>query len=63
MRIQSLALLAGATTAIAAETVTLFLPGFDEQRIEGKVVGTVCEITPSLIQHRKLISYCSRAVP
>jgi hypothetical protein len=46
MRIQSLALLAGATTAIAAETVTLFLPGFDEQRIEGKVIGTVCAIIP-----------------
>lgn len=49
MRIQSLALLAGATTAIAAETVTLFLPGFDEQRIEGKVIGTVCAIAPPLI--------------
>ncbi|KAJ5969301.1 hypothetical protein N7501_005549 [Penicillium viridicatum] len=50
MRIQSLALLAGATTAIAAETVTLFLPGFDEQRIEGKVVGTSGSMTKYLIK-------------
>jgi hypothetical protein len=42
MRIQSFALLAGATAAVAAETVTLFLPGFDEQKIDGKVIGTVC---------------------
>lgn len=49
MRIQSLALLAGATAAIAAETVTLFLPGFDEQRIEGKVIGTVCAIISLLV--------------
>lgn len=46
MRLQSLALLAGATAAIAAETVTLFLPGFDEQRIEGKVIGTVSAALP-----------------
>ncbi|KAJ5479291.1 hypothetical protein N7530_004800 [Penicillium desertorum] len=50
MRIQSLALLAGATTAIAAETVTLFLPGFDEQRIEGKVIGTSGSMTKYLIK-------------
>ncbi|KAJ5782882.1 hypothetical protein N7457_004656 [Penicillium paradoxum] len=40
MRFQSLALLAGATTAIAADTVTLFLPGFDSQDIVGKVIGS-----------------------
>ncbi|KAJ5200116.1 hypothetical protein N7491_009084 [Penicillium cf. griseofulvum] len=45
MRIQSLALLAGATAAIAAETVTLFLPGFDAQRIEGQVIGTTGSMT------------------
>jgi hypothetical protein len=45
MHIQSLALLVGATAALAAETVTLFLPGFDEQQIDGKVIGSVCEIT------------------
>ncbi|KAJ6139506.1 hypothetical protein N7471_005992 [Penicillium samsonianum] len=50
MRIQSLALLAGATAAIAAETVTLFLPGFDEQRIEGKVIGTSGSMTKYLIK-------------
>lgn len=55
MRIQSFALLASATAAIAAETVTLFLPGFDEQRIEGKVIGSVCAIIPFFIQHRRLI--------
>ncbi|OQE44539.1 hypothetical protein PENCOP_c002G03814 [Penicillium coprophilum] len=49
MRIQSLAVLAGATAAIAAETVTLFLPGFDEQRIEGKVIGTSGSMTKYLI--------------
>ncbi|KOS36498.1 hypothetical protein ACN38_g12760 [Penicillium nordicum] len=50
MRIQSLALLAGATTAIAAETVTLFLPGFDEQRIEAKVIGTSRSMTKYFIK-------------
>ncbi|CAI7664707.1 unnamed protein product [Penicillium bialowiezense] len=40
MRIQSLALLAGATAAIAADTVTLFLPGFDSQNLVGKVIGS-----------------------
>ncbi|KAJ5177991.1 uncharacterized protein N7500_000690 [Penicillium coprophilum] len=49
MRIQSLAVLAGATAAIAAETVTLFLPGFDEQRIEGKVIGTSGSMTQYFI--------------
>jgi hypothetical protein len=42
MRVQSFALLVGATAAVAAETVTLFLPGFDEQKIDGKVIGSVC---------------------
>lgn len=41
MRVQSLALLAGATAAVAADTVTLFLPGFDSQDLVGKVVGSV----------------------
>ena len=41
MHIQSLAILAGAT-AVAAETITLFLPGFDTQSVVGKVVGSVC---------------------
>ncbi|EKV10316.1 GPI anchored glycoprotein, putative [Penicillium digitatum] len=49
MRIQSFALLASATAAIAAETVTLFLPGFDEQRIEGKVIGSSGSMTKYLI--------------
>ena len=50
MHIQSLALLVGATVAVAAETVTLFLPGFDQQQIQGKVVGSVCAI-PTLTIH------------
>jgi hypothetical protein len=41
MHIASLALLAGAT-AVAAETVTLFLPGFDQQNLVGSVLGSVC---------------------
>jgi hypothetical protein len=40
MHIASLALLAGAT-AVAAETVTLFLPGFDQQNLVGSVLGSV----------------------
>lgn len=54
MRIQSFALLAGATAAIAAETVTLFLPGFDEQSLEGKIIGTVNTIIPLSICHNNL---------
>ncbi|KGO42434.1 hypothetical protein PEX1_067910 [Penicillium expansum] len=50
MRVQSLALLAGATAAIAAETVTLFLPGFDQQQIEGKVIGTSGSMTKYFIK-------------
>ncbi|KAJ9492654.1 hypothetical protein VN97_g546 [Penicillium thymicola] len=50
MRMQSLALLAGATIAIAAETVTLFLPGFDEQKIEAKVIGTSRSMTKYFIK-------------
>ncbi|KAJ5952305.1 uncharacterized protein N7479_010718 [Penicillium vulpinum] len=49
MRIQSLVLLAGATTALAAETVTLFLPGFDQQQAVGKVIGTSGSMTKYLI--------------
>lgn len=41
MRFQSLALLAGATIAVADSTVTLFLPGFDVQSIDAKVLGSV----------------------
>lgn len=42
MHIRSLAILAGATAAVAADTVTLFLPGFDSQDLVGKVIGSVC---------------------
>jgi hypothetical protein len=45
MRVASLALLAGAT-AVAADTVTLFLPGFDQQDLVGKVLGSVCLRSP-----------------
>ncbi|KAJ5260749.1 hypothetical protein N7505_009099 [Penicillium chrysogenum] len=50
MRIQSFALLAGATAAIAAETVSLFLIGIDEQPLEGKVIGTTDSMTKYLIK-------------
>lgn len=52
MRIQSLALLAGATAAVAADTVTLFLPGFDSQNLVGKVIGSVCVNSALPISHR-----------
>ncbi|KAJ5952306.1 uncharacterized protein N7479_010719 [Penicillium vulpinum] len=46
MRVQALALLAGATAAaLAAETVTLFLPGYNNQEIEGEVLGTIGSMT------------------
>jgi hypothetical protein len=51
MRVQFLALLAGATAAVAAETVTLFLPGFDEQKINGKVIGSVCATSTHTISN------------
>lgn len=54
MRIQSFALLAGATAAIATETVSLFLIGFDEQPLEGKVIGTVSTTIPLSIYHKNL---------
>jgi hypothetical protein len=41
MLFKSLALVAGATIAIADSTVTLFLPGFDAQSIDAKVLGSV----------------------
>lgn len=41
MRLQSLALLAGASVVAADSTITLFLPGFDTQSIEGKILGSV----------------------
>jgi hypothetical protein len=41
-------ILAGATAAIAAETVSLFLIGIDEQPLEGKVIGTVSTTMKSL---------------
>ena len=50
MRIQSL-VLAGATAAVAADTVTLFLPGFDSQDLVGKVIGSVCAELP--LQYRE----------
>ncbi|KAJ5679088.1 hypothetical protein N7462_007332 [Penicillium macrosclerotiorum] len=50
MRIQSFALLAGATAAIATETVSLFLIGFDEQPLEGKIIGTTGSMTKYLIK-------------
>ncbi|KAJ5327475.1 hypothetical protein MYU51_018145 [Penicillium brevicompactum] len=49
MRVQSLALLAGATAAVAADTVTLFLPGFDSQDLVGKVVGSSGSTTTYVI--------------
>ncbi|CAG8279753.1 unnamed protein product [Penicillium nalgiovense] len=63
MRIQSLALLVGATTAIAAETVTLFLPGFDEQRIEGKVIGTSGSMTKYSIKCAADVDYTECGIP
>jgi hypothetical protein len=54
MRIQYFAILAGATAAAAAETVSLFLIGFDEQPLEGKVIGTVSSTIPLSICHNNL---------
>ncbi|KAJ5120504.1 uncharacterized protein N7515_009892 [Penicillium bovifimosum] len=48
MRVQSL-LLAGATAATAAQTVTLFLPGFDSQDIHAKVLGSSGSMTTYLL--------------
>ncbi|KAJ5558651.1 hypothetical protein N7535_008867 [Penicillium sp. DV-2018c] len=48
MRVQSL-LLAGATAATAAQTVTLFLPGLDSQDIHGKVLGSSGSMTTYLL--------------
>ncbi|PWY73545.1 hypothetical protein BO83DRAFT_361182 [Aspergillus eucalypticola CBS 122712] len=50
MRIHSFALLAGATIAIATQTVSLFLIGFDEQQLEGKIIGTTGSMTEYLIK-------------
>ncbi|KAJ5182640.1 hypothetical protein N7492_000256 [Penicillium capsulatum] len=41
MRLSAIALLAGVAAVAADQTVTLFLPGFDAQSIEGKVIGSV----------------------
>lgn len=41
MRLQSLALLAGASIVAADSTTTLFIPGVDQQSIEGKILGSV----------------------
>ncbi|KAJ5997611.1 hypothetical protein N7499_005994 [Penicillium canescens] len=49
MHIASLALLAGAT-AVAADTVTLFLPGFDQQNLVGSVLGSSAKMTTYLVQ-------------
>jgi hypothetical protein len=54
MRIQSFVLLAGATAAIATETVSLFLIGIDEQPLEGKVIGTVSTTIRLSISHKNL---------
>ncbi|KAJ5216426.1 uncharacterized protein N7498_002833 [Penicillium cinerascens] len=45
MRVQSLALLAGAALAAADSTVTIFLPGFDAQSLEGKILGSKSAMT------------------
>ncbi|KAJ5595190.1 uncharacterized protein N7459_001398 [Penicillium hispanicum] len=45
MRIQSLALLAGITVVTAESTVTLFIPGFEAQSIEGQVIGSSGSMT------------------
>ncbi|CAG8087403.1 unnamed protein product [Penicillium salamii] len=50
MHIRSLAILAGATAAVAADTVTLFLPGFDSQDLVGKVIGSSGSITTYLVK-------------
>ncbi|KAJ5747311.1 uncharacterized protein N7511_009007 [Penicillium nucicola] len=49
MHIASLALLVGAT-AVAADTVTLFLPGFDQQDLVGSVIGSSAKMTTYLVQ-------------
>ncbi|KAJ5312361.1 hypothetical protein PENANT_c011G05882 [Penicillium antarcticum] len=49
MHIASLALLAGAT-AVAADTVTLFMPGFDQQDLVGSVMGSSAKMTTYLVQ-------------
>lgn len=41
MLFKSLVLVAGATLAVADSTVTLFLPGFDAQSIDAKILGSV----------------------
>jgi hypothetical protein len=41
MHFKSLALVAGAAIAAADSTVTLFLPGFDAQSIDAKILGSV----------------------
>ena len=51
MRIQSFVLLAGATAAIATETVSLFLIGFDQQPLEGQIIGTVKTTVTLSIYH------------
>ncbi|KAF3396043.1 hypothetical protein F1880_006641 [Penicillium rolfsii] len=50
MRIQSFVLLAGATAAIATETVSLFLIGFDQQPLEGQIIGTTDSMTKYLVK-------------
>lgn len=41
MRLQSLALLIGASVVAADSTVTLFLPGIAAPSIDGKILGSV----------------------
>ncbi|KAJ5369231.1 uncharacterized protein N7496_008991 [Penicillium cataractarum] len=49
MLFKSLALVAGATLAVADSTVTLFLPGFDAQSIDAKILGSSNSMTTYLL--------------
>ncbi|KAJ5601414.1 hypothetical protein N7510_010948 [Penicillium lagena] len=49
MRFQSLAVLAGVSIVVADSTVTLFIPGFDVQSLEGKILGTSGTMTTYLL--------------
>ncbi|KAJ5897084.1 uncharacterized protein N7473_006483 [Penicillium subrubescens] len=49
MHFKSLALVAGAAIAAADSTVTLFLPGFDAQSIDAKILGSSSTMTTYLL--------------
>ncbi|OOQ86800.1 hypothetical protein PEBR_19653 [Penicillium brasilianum] len=49
MLFKSLALVAGASLAVADSTVTLFLPGFDTQSIDAKILGSSSSLTTYLL--------------